>query len=442
MRRIVASFAAALLCAGLAAAQTDPIRVERFPDGKPFGPYRGSVRFTVGRGARRPVRGAKVTFRLLQDDKTVFEKAITEVPAEVVLDTAPLEAGEYRVSLVRTDGPSEEPLDEFVVEVAESEAKKLQPTPPPPPPVDPTPPPPALPVLRFVTKHTDATRPPVSGQLRIPINGIPALTGDVFPAVEVWKEGKLLARNGEISQKPYTFFWDTRTGVDGEYTLKLVAMDLASDRQSELDTLQLMVKNPRRIVPPTAAPPPSSGQLVPPPTTRSNTSAISGITVPPPPRWRGGRSGPGLTLSGTDAKLLGTNADKFNLIVTLSRLAGDPHPRVAGAQWALESSWGKTVSGRNNYFGITTRSDEMGTSKNTTEFYDGVQVGEVARFADYNSVFECLQARLKFLRKTRYANYWKSKSDEEACNALQSAGYATDPGYAAKLIDIMNRMLR
>ncbi|MGC4046237.1 MAG: glucosaminidase domain-containing protein [Armatimonas sp.] len=437
MRRIVASFAAALLCAGLAAAQTDPIRVEHFPEGKPFGPYKGSVRFTVGRGTKRPVRGAKVTFRILQEDKTVFEKAITEVPSDVVVDTASLEAGEYRVSLVRIDGPTEEPLDEFVVEVGASETVKPTPTPPPPPPVAPEPAAPVAPALRFVTKHTDATRPPVSGQLRIPVNGIPTLTGDVFPAVEVWKDGKLLARNGEISQRPNAFFWDTRTAADGEYTLKLVALDLASDRQTETDTLKLVVKNPHRIVPPPTAIPP--GVSPPPP---SVSPGMSGIVVPPPPRWRGGRSGPGLTLSGTDARLLGTNVDKFNLIVTLSRLAGDPHPHVAGAQWALESSWGKTVSGRNNYFGIKARPDELGTSKSTTEFYGGAPATEIARFADYNSVFECLQARLKFLRKERYTAYWKSKTDEEACAALQNAGYATDPNYSAKLIDILGRMAK
>jgi hypothetical protein len=431
MRRIAASFAAALLCAGLAMAQTDPIRVERFPEGKPFGPYRGMVRFTVGRAPRRPVRGAKVAFRLLQGDKTVFEKAITEVPLDVVLDTAPLTAGEYRVSLVRTDGPVEEPLDEFVVEVGEEPAPKKAKAEPAPPPAEPEPPS-APPALRFVTRHTDDTRPPVSGVLRIPINGIATLGADVFPAVEVWKAGKLLARNGEIAQKPYTFFWDTRTATDGEYTLKLVALDLVSERQSESDSLRLILKNPTRAIPP-----PSSVAETP-----SAPAAPGGIVIPPPPHWRGTRSGPGLVLSGTNAALLGSNADKFNLIVTLSRLAGDPHPNVAAAQWALESSWGKTVSGRNNYFGIKAQPTEAGTSKSTTEFYNGAPATEVARFADYNSVFECLQARLKFLRKARYTGYWKAKTDEEACFSLQNAGYATDPNYAAKLIDILGRMIK
>jgi hypothetical protein len=427
MRRLLASFAAALLCAGLAVAQTDPIRVERFPEGKPFGPYKGAVRFTVGRLPKRPVRGTKVAFRLLQDDKAVFEKPITEVPTDVILDTAPLAAGEYRVSLVRIDGPVEEPLDEFVVEVGEPAPKKPKADPIPPPAVD-IAPAPAAPALRFVTRHTDATRPPVSGLLKIPVNGVATLGADIFPAVEVWQGGKLLARNGEIAQKPHTFFWDTRTAADGEYTLKLVALDLASERQSESDSLTLTVKNPRRLVPPPAG--------------SSSTETPGGIVIPPPPNWRGGRSGTGLTLSGTNAALLGSNADKFNLIVTLSRLAGDPHPHVAAAQWALESSWGKSVSGKNNYFGIKAQPGEAGTSKSTTEFYNGAPATEVARFADYNSVFECLQARLKFLRKSRYTGYWKSKTDEEACFGLQNAGYATDPNYAAKLIDILGRMVK
>ncbi len=409
-----------MLC-GAGLAQTDPVRVERFPDGKPFGPYKGAVRFTVGRGAKRPLRGAKIVFRLVQGEGAVFEKPIVEVPSDVILDTTPLAPGEYRVRLVRVDGEIEETLDEFVVEVGEAPKK---PAPTPPPVVEPEPPVASLP-LRFVTRATDATRPPVSGVLRVPVSGLAALGEGYFPAVEVWQGGKLLARNGEIIQKPNAFIWDTRNAPDGEYTLKLVALDLSSDRQSECDSLRLIVKNPRKaLAAPTGAPAPT------------------GITIPPPPNWKGGRSGPGLTLSGTDATLVGSNADKFNLIVTLSRLAGDPHPQVAGAQWALESAWGKTPSGKNNYFGIKAQPSESGTTKNTTEFYDGVPTGEVARFADYNSVFECLQARLKFLRKVRYSSYWKAKTAEEACFSLQNAGYATDPNYAAKLIDIIGRMVR
>jgi hypothetical protein len=423
----MASLVAALLSCGLAAAQTDPIRIERFPDGKPFGPYKGLVRFTVGRGQKRPVRGARVAFRLLQGEKAVFEKAVTEVPSDVVMDTTNLARGEYRVSLVRLDGPVEEPLDEFVVEVGEPEVKKPR---TPDLSSEPTPPPvPIAPALRFVTRHTDATRPPVSGLLKIPVNGIATLAPEVFPAVEIWKQGKLLARNGEIAQRPYTFFWDTGTAADGEYTLKLVALDLASERQTESDSLKLVVKNPRRTL---IAP---SGRSLPAP-------GSGGMAIPPPPNWRGSRSGPGLLLTGTDAVLAGSNADKFALIEALSRLAGDPRPRVAAAQWALESSWGKSVSGKNNYFGIKAQPGEAGTTKDTTEFYNGVPTSEIARFADYNSPFECLQARLTFLRKSHYSAYWKSKTDEEACFSLQSAGYATDPNYASKLIDIIARMAK
>ena len=38
----------------------------------------------------------------------------------------------------------------------------------------------------------------------------------------------------------------------------------------------------------------------------------------------------------------------------------------------------------------------------------------------------------------RYANVFTAKTPEEQANALQNAGYATDPNYAGKLISIIN----
>ena len=42
------------------------------------------------------------------------------------------------------------------------------------------------------------------------------------------------------------------------------------------------------------------------------------------------------------------------------RLSGAAHPQLVAAQWALESGWGKTPSGKNNYFGIKAGSGESG----------------------------------------------------------------------------------
>ena len=429
MRRFASTLIATLLLGGAALAQSDPVRVEKFPDGKPFGPYRGAVRFVVGRGVKRPVRGARIVFRLVQGDRIALEEPIAEVPANVVVDAAKLAPGPYRVVLVSV-GASEgldETLDDFGVLVGEAEKPKKAPEEIPTAP--PAPPAPGAPALRFVTRYEGSRRPPVSGLLRIPVNGVSTLGASQFPTVEIWKDGKLLGRNGEIVQRPNTFFWETRNAENGEYTLRLVTLDLDSDSQSESDTLALTVKNA-----PKAA---STRSALP----RLPEGGNGGAGLPAPPNWKTGRSG-GLNLPTGDLASSGSNEDNFRLIVTLSRLAGDPHPRVAGAQWALESGWGKTVSGRNNYFGIKAQPGEPGTEKSTTEFYIGGPAREIARFADYASTYDCLQARLKFLRKVRYSGYWKAKTDEEACFSLQNAGYATDPSYAARLIDILSRMTR
>lgn len=433
MKCLAPTVAAALLFASASLAQTDPVRVEKFPDGKPFGPYVGPVRFVVGRGVRRPVRGAKIVFRLVREERIALEEPVTEVPSNVVVDVLKLEPGSYRVVLVSLGASPalDETLDDFGVLVGEREKPKK--------PADPTPEPPArsasvaAPALRFATRFTDANRPPVSGMLRLPVNGVATLSSNRFPTVEIWKDGKLLGRNGEIAQRPNAFFWDTRNAENGVYTLRLIALDLDSDSQNESDTLSLTVKNaPRKVAAPTGVPQASLPRVGPQPS--------GGFSMPPPPNFKTGRSG-SLTLPG-DLAPTGSNEDRFRTIVTLSRLAGDPHPRVCAAQWALESAWGKTTSGKNNYFGIKARPDESGTEKQTTEFYSSGPSRELARFADYASTYDCLLARLKFLRKVRYSLYWKAKTDEEACFYLQNAGYATDPSYAAKLIDILSRMTR
>jgi len=113
------------------------------------------------------------------------------------------------------------------------------------------------------------------------------------------------------------------------------------------------------------------------------------------------------------------------------------------AQAILESGWGTSslATNANALFGIKADARWNGRvySKATQECYDGMSfVTETALFRAYDSWEASLTDHSAFLRAgTRYAAVVGETDYHKACAALQSAGYATDPGYAAKLITLI-----
>jgi peptidoglycan hydrolase FlgJ len=121
-------------------------------------------------------------------------------------------------------------------------------------------------------------------------------------------------------------------------------------------------------------------------------------------------------------------------------------PRMLVAQAALETGWGRHVpassDGRSghNLFGIKAGrgwSGERG-SHLTREFVDGRMQVERAEFRRYDSVAQSFQDYVGLLRGSpRYAPALAAAGDNRAfAQALQRAGYATDPAYADKLTAI------
>jgi len=130
--------------------------------------------------------------------------------------------------------------------------------------------------------------------------------------------------------------------------------------------------------------------------------------------------------------------EKFDWVANAAAQAGDPHPLVTAAQWALESGWGKHQSGKNNFFGIKSAKKGEGSLVPTWEVYNGKKVNIKDWFADYATVDEGIAARVKFAQGSRYRDsYSRAKTPYEAAEALRRAGYATDPDYAKKLSSIM-----
>ncbi len=124
-------------------------------------------------------------------------------------------------------------------------------------------------------------------------------------------------------------------------------------------------------------------------------------------------------------------------IARLAGQAGAKYPELCAAQWALESAWGTAVSGKNNFFGIKGK----GTQVKTTEYVNGIEMTVVDEFMDFNSPEDCV----KYLIDRWYKDFKDYKgvnhatSRNEAAKMLVAENYATDPNYAKKLIDIMDK---
>ena len=121
------------------------------------------------------------------------------------------------------------------------------------------------------------------------------------------------------------------------------------------------------------------------------------------------------------------------------------------AQAALETGWGKHVSqhvdGSSSYnlFNIKAGNGWEGdrVAINTLEYRGGIARRERAAFRAYDSYAESFNDYVDFIRsRPRYQEALNQASDPESyVKELQAAGYATDPRYADKIINIMQRPL-
>ena len=120
------------------------------------------------------------------------------------------------------------------------------------------------------------------------------------------------------------------------------------------------------------------------------------------------------------------------------------------AQAALESGWGKREirlpdgSRSYNLFGIKAGGDWPGqvAEVTTTEYRNGIPVKQVEKFRAYSSYSEAFSDYAQLLRDNpRYASVvQQGQGATAAAFALQRAGYATDPDYAGKLVQVMHRI--
>lgn len=136
-----------------------------------------------------------------------------------------------------------------------------------------------------------------------------------------------------------------------------------------------------------------------------------------------------------NTKLTGNRKADFQAIMQAAARIGDPQPAVTAAQWALESSYGKKPSGRNNMFGQKGRPGKDDVSwVMTQEVIRGVRIRLPQPFKNYDSPEQGLISHVK-----KWSARWTTPemTPLQAAQVIRAKGYATEPNYVALLVSVM-----
>ena len=117
------------------------------------------------------------------------------------------------------------------------------------------------------------------------------------------------------------------------------------------------------------------------------------------------------------------------------------------AQAGLESEWGRSSLAQkyHNLFGVKAMDKKHRVRLMTTEYLNGKKKHVKVYFATYDSWADSIDAHTRLLlagttdNPHRYQNVTKAKNYKEAARDLQQDGYATDPDYANKLINAIQK---
>lgn len=125
-------------------------------------------------------------------------------------------------------------------------------------------------------------------------------------------------------------------------------------------------------------------------------------------------------------------------------------PSLTIAQAILESDWGRSelATQANALFGIKAHTDpthKKTYTKTTWEYSNGKYIQIEAKFKAYDSWEESIRDRSKYLANRYiggvhiYKDLIGETNYKRACEKIYKAGYATDPNYPKKLIDIIEK---
>lgn len=122
-------------------------------------------------------------------------------------------------------------------------------------------------------------------------------------------------------------------------------------------------------------------------------------------------------------------------------------PSITIAQAILESDWGQSqlTAKYNNLFGVKDDRTENTKEMTTQEYLNGEWKTVTASFRVYASYRDSLLEHAQLFHKgttwnaNQYQHFLAAKNYQEAAKALETDGYATDPGYAEKLIELIQQ---
>jgi flagellar protein FlgJ len=172
---------------------------------------------------------------------------------------------------------------------------------------------------------------------------------------------------------------------------------------------------------------------------------LTGKTAPAAPKTASGAvTTPPQVLAQTPAEFV----DQVMPAIRRAATALGVNPLGLLAQAALETGWGqrmaRTADGSPslNLFGIKAGEEWTGAraTADTVEFSNGVATLRRAAFRAYGSIEESVSDFANLLKKSpRYRDAIATGGDAHAyIDRMGKSGYATDPGYANKLNEILN----
>lgn len=141
--------------------------------------------------------------------------------------------------------------------------------------------------------------------------------------------------------------------------------------------------------------------------------------------------------------------EKFiKVVAPIAQRADKPYglfPSVTIAQACLESNFGQSELSRkyNNLFGVKGTDPNTSRELTTSEFVNDHWETVTGRFRVYDTYEESIEAHTRLFvngttwNRKQYQHVLAAKDYATQAQALETDGYATDPSYAKKLIDII-----
>lgn len=123
----------------------------------------------------------------------------------------------------------------------------------------------------------------------------------------------------------------------------------------------------------------------------------------------------------------------YNQMYSAAKSAGHKFPELTAAQAALETGWGKSMSGTNNPFGQKGKPGrDPVTYKKTWEVEGGRKVTRREPFKNYESLEDAMKDRA-----VKWETRMKGAKDPYQAIDMIAGRYATDPNYSRKIKTIM-----